>query len=206
MNGILIFGDSITSGRGITKNKCWVGRISKMYDEKDKNNYIVYNLGIPGESTTELIRRFRRECQPRLHRQHPDDSFILIINIGLNDSKHINSSKLPKTSIYTFEKNINKLIDTGKQLTKKIFFVGLTPINEKKAILATGNYFLNKNIETYNRVIYKCCKKKNIHFVDLFNNWFNQNYQKFLNNDGLHLNEIGHQNIFKKVIKYLNRI
>lgn len=202
MNGILIFGDSITAGRGVAKEKSWTGRLSRVFDKKDKDNFIVYNLGIPGESTAELLKRFEIECQSRTYRQCPDDSFIVVINIGLNDSKYINSSNNPKTPKDIFRKNISKLINAARRYTKKVIFVGLTPVNEKKTAPLGNVYFLNKRVEIYNNVIKDCCNKHDILFINLFKYWFGQSYKRFLSDDGLHPNEVGHRKIFEKIIKY----
>jgi len=202
MNGILIFGDSITAGRGVEKGKSWVGRLCRVFDEKNKYNFIVYNLGVPGESTVELLERFKVECQSRTRRQCIDDSFIVVLNIGLNDSKCLNSFDNPKTPTDVFRKNINKLISIAKQYTKKTIFVGLIPIDEEKTVPASNVYLNNKRVEIYNRIIEECCNQRNILFLNLFKDWLKQNYKIFLSDDGLHPNELGHQKIFEKVIKY----
>lgn len=196
MNGILIFGDSITAGRGVAKDKTWVGRLVRVFDKKDKDNFIIYNLGIPGESTAELLKRFKIECQSRTRRQCPDDSFIVIINIGLNDSKYINGN--PKTPICTFRKNINKLIDIARRYTQKIIFIELMPVVDKKTPLL----FSNKIIGIYNNFIREICNKKTILFLDTFK-YLQRNRKKLFCEDGIHLNRIGHQKVFEIIMKYL---
>jgi len=55
MFSIAVFGDSITFGIGDTENKRgWVGRLREYFEPKAKYNAL-YNLGIPGNKTSNDI-------------------------------------------------------------------------------------------------------------------------------------------------------
>ena len=152
MNIILIFGDSIVVGRGIAKDKSWASRIAQHFDVKNKWNTIVYNLGIPGESTSELLKRFTLECETRIQQHSLRDSVIIVIAEGINDSKGVGFPQSPKTSLKDSRQNTCKLIRSAKKYTERLIFVGLTPIDENKTTTIDGNYFLNSSIKSYNLV------------------------------------------------------
>lgn len=204
MKKILIFGDSIVVGRGVAKNKTWASRLSGHFDTKDKWDTIVYNLGVPGESTSELLKRFIAECKTRIQHPSPQEETIIFVAEGINDSKGIGSPQAFKTSPEDFRQNIRKLIETGKRYTETLIFVGPTPVNENKTAPTGDNYFLNPNIRKYNNIIKDICKKENIAFVELLTDWDRFDYKKFLLADGIHPNKTGHQKIFEKVIHLIN--
>jgi len=204
MKKILIFGDSIVVGRGVAKDKTWTSRLSGYFDVKDKWNTIIYNLGVPGESTSELLKRFAAECKTRTRYTSPQEKTIIIIAEGINDSKGIGSPQAPKTPLKDFRQNIHKLIEVGKKHTETLIFMGPTLVNENKTDPISDNYFLNSNIKKYNNIIKDICQKKNIFFVDLLSDWDKIDYKKFLSIDGVHPNKTGHQKIFEKVRRLLN--
>ncbi len=65
MFAITVIGDSIVFGRGNNKDRGWVGRLGKYFEVQDYYN-AVYNLGIPGDISTNLIKRFDVECKSRI--------------------------------------------------------------------------------------------------------------------------------------------
>jgi lysophospholipase L1-like esterase len=82
---ILCFGDSITFGEG--DGKGWTGRIKEWFEGTDSKRR-VYNLGIPGETSTDLIKRFDSECKARVNPNEASDNYIIFIAIGANDLKY----------------------------------------------------------------------------------------------------------------------
>jgi len=83
---ILIFGDSITQGFWDSEGG-WVQRIRKMYDLHKIDNIqddvpTIFNLGVSGDSTDEIIQRFETETRARL-----EDELVIIFSVGVNDSR-----------------------------------------------------------------------------------------------------------------------
>jgi lysophospholipase L1-like esterase len=64
--------------------------------------------------------------------------------------------------------------------------------------------FANKFIERYNENIRIFCKKRNVHFVDIFNEWIEVDYKNLLK-DGLHPNSAGHKKIFEDVSDFMEK-
>lgn len=204
MKKILIFGDSIVVGRGAAKDKIWASKLAQYFDIKDTWDILVYNLGVPGESTSELLKRFESECKARTQYSSPQEKTVILIAEGINDSKGIGSPRAFKTPLEDFRQNIHKLIEISKKHAETLIFVGPTPVNENKTFPIGDNYFSNSNIKKYNNIIKDICRKKNIPLVDLLNDWNKVDYKKFLSADGIHPNKTGHRKIFEKVIRLIN--
>ena len=70
MAKILIFGDSIIWGAFDTEGG-WATRLKKYFDENRKEdfNYQVYNLGVSGDTTEDLLDRFEFETKQRINEE-----------------------------------------------------------------------------------------------------------------------------------------
>lgn len=188
MGNICIFGDSIVWGAWDKEKAGWANRLAIYYQNSNDEN-IVYNLGIPSETTTDLIKRIQGECESR-------KTDTIIISIGMNDSLYLKNIKKEKTDIDTFEKNIKKIIDICKIYTENIMFVGLTKVNENYTTPISWNdneMYFNKNIKRYNEKIEQCCVKNKINFLNVFEIL---EYED-LDIDGVHPNEMGHKKLFE---------
>jgi lysophospholipase L1-like esterase len=129
---IFIYGDSITQGLW-DKNGGWADRI-KDYVINDgivknlKDYSEIYNLGIGGNTTTQILNRFDSETKDRLW---PDEQYAFIFATGLNDTLHRNNQDFVSTP----EKYLAEISEIHKKAQKysgKILFVGLTPVDEPK--------------------------------------------------------------------------
>ena len=87
MKGILCFGDSITFGCGEVPNKGWCGRLKDYFEPKGSHHNGVYNLGVSGHTSTDLLNRFDVEANGRIRLDRPTDKFLILVAIGTNDSK-----------------------------------------------------------------------------------------------------------------------
>ncbi len=196
---ICVFGDSIVCGFFDNEKGGWVERI-KIYLWKKDFNGLVYNLGVNGDTTEDILIRFVSEVKPRAIK-----SPLLIFAIGVNDSRFLIKEKRMHTSIGQFEKNINKLISQAKKYTKNIVFVSLTPADKKKVSLVpwdTNMIYNNIYIERYNSKLKEVCQKEKVKFVDLYGKIIKMDYKKLLE-DGLHPNSKGHEWMADKIIKEL---
>ncbi|MGM5484950.1 MAG: SGNH/GDSL hydrolase family protein [Nanobdellota archaeon] len=71
MHAVLAFGDSITFGRGVVPSRGWTNSLKEYFESKDFYN-VLYNLGIPGDSSTDLLKRFETEAKARIQYYFPD--------------------------------------------------------------------------------------------------------------------------------------
>jgi len=204
----LIFGASITCGFW-DKEGGWVARLRKLIDEKNLSGIAnleffcpVYNLGISGDSSDDLLARFTFETK---HRIDETEKSSFIFSIGTNDSRFVPSKNDNGTGPEKFGENIKKLIDLAKKYSQEIVFVGLLPVEELKTTPIFWNedsVFKNEYIKKYNNIIRGICAEKGVYFIDIFDEWTGSDYKKLLE-DGLHPNSEGHEKIFQSVRDFL---
>jgi lysophospholipase L1-like esterase len=197
---ILVFGDSITWGSYDLEYGGWVSRLRNNFE---KNSEIeVYNLGISGNHVEDLIKRFEFETKQRL-KEDKEVGFIFAIEI--NDAQFVHSKDSFRTNSDKFKKGIEKLIKLAKKFSLKIYFVGLTPVDESKTNPISWNKdksYKNNDIKEYDNIIKSICVKNKIPFIEIFNKFINQNYRDLLE-DGLYPNSKGHELIYEEVKKVL---
>ena len=205
MTQILIFGDSITYGAW-DKEGGWVQRLRRFLDEKNLTSpdfyFVVYNLGISGDTSEDLLERFEFETKQRL-KEHKET--IVAFAIGINDSQFVHSEGDHRVPIEKFKNNLQELIKLAQKFSLKIIFVGLTPVDEKKTTPIpwdSDKFYKNEYIEKYNQVIKKVCEENKIYFIEIFEKFKATGYQELLE-DGLHPNSKGHKRIFEIVKDFL---
>jgi len=203
---ILIFGDSITYGAW-DKEGGWVQRLRKFLDEKtltEPDFYcLVYNLGVSGDTTDDLLGRFEFETEQRIKEK---EEMVFIFAIGINDSQFVHSKNSLRVRPEKFKNNIQALINTAKQFSLKIIFVGLTPVDESRTTPIpwnTDKSYKNEYIRQYNDIIKTVCKANSFLFIEIFEPLNKLDYKNLLE-DGLHPNSSGHQKIFEIVKEFLN--
>lgn len=186
---ICIFGDSITWGAYDPQNGGWVNRLRNYFEAQDKD-IDVYNLGVSGDSTIDLLDRIEIEAKSR-------EANLFVFAIGVNDAQFIHSTNSNRISDNDFENNIKKLFEIANKFTSKIIFVGLTLIDEAKTKPIpwnTDKTYTNERIRNFDKIIEDFCSKHNLKFIPI---------NDLLNNgdliDGLHPNTQGHIKIFEKV-------
>lgn len=208
MAKILVFGDSITYGVW-DKEGGWTQRLRKYLDEKTLSSlftvyHSVYNLGVSGNTTEDILERFEFETQQRI-KELEKEELIIIFSIGINDSAFFSSQNNFWVLPEKFEINIKKLANFARKYSKKIIFVGLIPVDELKTnpipwaidISCKNNY-----IKRYNDIIQNNCKGNDVYFVEVFEKLVGTDYKNLLE-DGLHPNSAGHQKIFEIVKDFL---
>lgn len=204
MTQILVFGDSETYGAWDTKGG-WAGRLKSLVTEKtivtkQKFYCTLHNLGISGNTTTDLLLRVEFETNQRMKEK---DETIIIFEIGANDSIR-NSKNIAWTAPEKFGENLGKLINIARKYSSKIIFIGLSPVDETKATPVLWDdevFYSNTRLHEYNEIIKTVCTKNNVPFIDIFGKWTKDDYNKLLE-DGLHLNSKGHKKIFDAVLKF----
>jgi len=93
---INIFGSSIAWGACDNELGGWTNRL-RLELEKEKHRYFeVYNLGISGEASDNLLKRFSIENEVR-------EPNIMMIETGINDSQYIKSADSRRIPLEIFE-------------------------------------------------------------------------------------------------------
>lgn len=203
----IIFGDSISYGAW-DKEGGWVERLREKLDEKFFSNpkswNLIYNVGISGDTTEDILERFEFETKQRIKE---DSEVTFIFAIGANDSEFLHDKKDFKVPKNKFRKNIKKIIELARKYSDKIVFVGFTPAEDTKTDPIEWNKnisYINKYIKEYNDEIKSVCKENNVDFIKIFEDWMKKDYKKLLH-EGIHPNSEGHKLIYEKVEKFLRK-
>lgn len=199
MTHILIFGDSITYGAW-DKEGGWAERLKRFSHQKTlsegKNNLLVYNLGVSGDTSEDILERFEFETKRRLDKEEEN---IVICSIGINDSQILNAENNPKISLKKHKENIQKLIILSQKFFKKAIFIGLTPVDELKVNpipWKLTHSYKNELIKKFDNASKEICDKNEISFIEIFEKIIKEDYKNLLE-DGLHPNSEGHKKIFE---------
>lgn len=206
---ILIFGDSIAHGAWDTEKGGWAQRIKIFLDEEtlseSENEYTIYNLGVSGNNTEDLLERFEFETNQRL--KEDDEELMFIFAIGVNDSQFIHIKNALRFSTEEYKDNLNKLLVLARKFSSKIIFVGLTPVDETKTTPIpwnTDKSYKNEYIKQFNDTLRSFCKESDVYFVEIFEGLIKTDYPKLLK-DGLHPNTKGHQKMFEILKDFINK-
>lgn len=201
MSQIFCFGDSITYGAEDEELSGWVTRLRLKIDKEHHFKDLVYNLGIPGETTDGLVKRFNKEAELRI-REDREVENIFIFAYGANDSAFIKSKNSFRVDPDNFKKNLIKIITEAKNFGNKIYIQTVTPIVEESMIYHPNKdkARTNKWIEEYNSKIFELSKEYNIEIIDVNSAFLKQDYKYLFCKDGLHPNNNGHEIIFNITI------
>lgn len=191
---INIFGDSIVWGGGDYEMGGWANRLKNYLNSKAEDYFEVYNLGVDGDNSDQLLKRFSSENIAR----NPN---TIIIAIGMNDSSYINSKDNPYVSLEKFENNLLELIKQAKKITEEIIFIGLTKVNETKLRPVPwdiNRYFDEENVALYNAKIKEICEKNGLLFIEMLDLLTDDDLE-----EGLHPNSKGHEKMFLRIKDFL---
>ena len=127
---IYLFGDSITRGSFDTESSGWADRIKAEANIKTVNNELeplitVYNMGIGGNNTNDLLKRFKFETEQRLVR---DSEIYFLFSFGTNDSAIYANTGEHAINIDQYAKNIRQVIAEAKEYSKNILFLTSPPV------------------------------------------------------------------------------
>ena len=147
---ICIFGASIVHGAYDSNGGGWVDRLKKYFWESD-TDYSVYNLGVSGNNSFDLLKRFNSECEAR----RPE---IIIISIGTNDAQYVITSNSLRVPLKNYESNLVELLKISRKFTDKILFVDLIKVNEPRVAPIPWDknkekYYYNKNIKLHTDLV-----------------------------------------------------
>jgi lysophospholipase L1-like esterase len=172
-----IFGDSVIQAAYVKVS--WVTLLKQYLEDKYKDGFInVFNLGIGGNTTGDLLKRFNSEALSR-------SPTTIIFAVGIDDTKYYNPIQ--------FKSNLEKLIKLAKGFTPEIIFVGL--------VLGdwTGDEpFSRERTTNYNQIIKEVAESKECKFIQLQDKLNSRDFR-----DGLHPNDQGHRKMFEVIKKYL---
>lgn len=180
----------------------FAGRLQTWHRQGNLDKNRVYNLGIPGDTTNDMLKRFDTEVSMR----KPD---LILFSLGSNDSSRIgNPEGDAMVPLETYKENVRALIEKAKGYTEQVVFVSAYPINDEKTqpLPGNGNYYLLENLKPYVEATDQICEEMEIPSLDIFNMFLERNYLEYLDDDGLHCNPVGHEVIFEETKKFLEKL
>lgn len=182
---VAFFGSSSVYAMNDSTGAGYVGRF-RAWCQLQGHNTIVYNLGIPGETTHGLIKRFLSEFTAR----NPE---LVVIHAGANDSSRLGQAQNPnRVGTEEFTANIETLINQIENHAS-IALVSPIHVNETQNPHLGDTYYINADIEKYANSLGEIAQKHKLPFLNIFSNWqVADQYKNFLSPDGLHLNDSGH--------------
>jgi len=193
---VLFFGDSITQGFWDVEGG-WVSRLRKQYDHQyiaapGGNTPLLFNLGISGNTATDVLRRFDAET---VARKYHGEALVFVFAIGTNDACFRRDSGNDSEPEH-FQAQLGELVALAKQYADKMLFVGLTPAVDELVdplpASTTGRSFTTERLKLFDTTLKNFCKKQNVPFVDVFPAFSKANVQSLMF-DGLHPNAAGHK-------------
>lgn len=206
MANVLVFGASTTYGAWDVSGGGWVQRLRKFIDEQEEkigfeNHHLIYNLGISGDKTAGLLKRFESETKARVKENRET---IFLFHIGINDAIYNQSLGTTECTLEQFRENLTKLINLAKKYSKKIVMIGSMPVDSRVDPMpwSPGRSYQNEHVEKFNEVMESVAGKENVDFIEIYKEFIEDDYSNFLA-DGVHMNDKGHEEFYEIVKDYL---
>jgi lysophospholipase L1-like esterase len=164
----------------------------KTIESKFGDYYWVYNLGIPGETSADVLSRFEPE---RLARK-PN---VVIIAFGTNDSARPQAGGASRVAIDQFKDNISRMVNAGLRVGARVFVVGAGVVDEALTSPFDGHSFFSQaELDKYSDELENFAKSADAVFIPI-----RDILDKSDLIDGLHPNNSGHEKIFERVRRVL---
>ena len=202
---ILCFGDSITYGECDLINGGWADHLKDdfvaLYSNTNRQDVILYNLGIGGETTDGLYSRFEVEFASRSIK---GQKTIVILSYGANDIViHKNRNIVPQEY---FIRNLQQCIQIAKRSNASIILSSILPIDDSidGVINQHDKLRYNKDIEAYNSLLRKIAGENACFYLDIFSKFLLKGKENLLASDGVHPNSKGHKLIYRMVEQILS--
>jgi lysophospholipase L1-like esterase len=197
---IFVFGNSITQGAFDDECGGWVNRLVAYVYGKDlksdlKERSAVFNLGVQGED----IRGIRNRFADELHRRVEDgEQGVVILAVGVNDSKVNNVTGKNWTPLETYTRVLQDMIDVAKK-EHTVVVAGLLSIDDTHLDPMPWNpefSYKETEVKKYNESLRGKAEENGCVFVSMQDILENK---KELLADGIHPNAEGHRLIFERV-------
>lgn len=159
---VFCIGDSIVFGQGDQARLGWVNRLPLLEEMQ------YFNLGVPGQTISEMLARAVKEIQARMVASHEN---LIIIGGGLNDLCR-DLDKTPRTDLETLHAQIEALIGSMPPLAPTLC-VGPFPISETynpyfNNALGKDMLWENAAVEQADKIYEEICKSQNVPYLSMY--------------------------------------
>ncbi|CCH77631.1 conserved hypothetical protein [Nostocoides japonicum T1-X7] len=146
--GLCFIGASITAGYGDPKGQGWVGRVVGRTTHPDLD-LTAYNLGVRGQTSADVLTRWKVECPPRWAGRAERR---LVVAIGANDvAKGVTLAR--------HRLNLANILDEASSTGIGTFVVSPSP---------TADEEINGKLEVLVEAQADVCARRNVPFVDCY--------------------------------------
>jgi len=193
---VFAFGHSITFGHW-DEEAGWVMRLRKFLDEKalekpDEYYFEVYNLGVSGNDSSQLLERFSQEL-------YEENETLILIQIGANDIHYLEEKEKVRVEKEEYTENLEALIEKARNYTDRVVLVGEAyngiegPIPWDKE-----KHIRDERMGEYVDIQRKVAEDKDVPYVDLRGLREREEWLDMLE-DGSHPDSDGHELIYENV-------
>jgi len=182
---LCVFGDSIVVGSDDREAGGWVARLRLDLNARGKIG--VYNLGVDGDRTEQLLRRLDGEAAAR-------KASAIVISIGANDLGWHGTSG---TDIALFRERYDRILSEAEQFTRRILVLGLLNVDEGN----DSHGVRNEQVRAFNGVIEELAQTHGAAFLGLYDTLAPDDFV-----DGLHPNASGHAKLAPLIGQELARL
>lgn len=201
---ILFFGDSTTYGAWDTGGG-WVDRLKlqahkQTIDSQGSNKIQVINLGIGGDTSSDILKRMSAEVEARVSPSWP---LALVFCFGCNDQRTVNGQL--QATLEQFEANTKEIISRAKEYTNKILFVGSPPLGLQTVVFKDKEYSDSRLAEYDSRLEF-IVKAAGLEFIPLRPIFDYVGQAGLFSYDNIHPNDNGHELISTAVSSKLKAL
>lgn len=201
---ILVFGDSIAYGSWAAEYG-WVDLLKREAHKRTVGSQgsvrlQVLNLGIGGNSSTQVLERMAGEIESRHSASWP---FTFIFGFGTNDGRVTDG--VVETPIGQFEENVRAIISRARAYTDRILFVGSPPIGKPVAVLK-GREYSDDRLKVYEARLRAVLQAEGIPFVAVRPLFEQVGLDGLYSYDHLHPGDGGHKLIASAVLPELDKL
>lgn len=201
---VICTGDSLVMGAWDTAGG-WVDRLKqemnrRYVETKSSDRIQVYNLGVGSETTVDLLKRLDFELSTRAAEAWP---LVLMVGIGKNDSRIVKGNS--QVSVDEYRANTREIVAVGRKYTDKIYFVEPLPIRGGE-VEFKGTYYRSDSIAEYAEVLKEVTKELDVVCVGLYEDFSKLEQENYYAVDGVHLNDLGHEFVYRHVRNTLDEL
>jgi len=203
---IPVFGASIERGYWDFRGG-WVHRLQEDLDRyrwQEDEDYSIYNLGISGDTSQDILERIKPEIKAR----HNKEDLAVILRItGVNDSQVDIETGKNLVAPDKYQNNIKEIINICKDFTEDIYLIGGVPIIEEKVDpmpWKPTHAYREEEIAKYSSRLEMVSEEKNVPLIEINPEIDVESWEEYMK-DGVHPNRKGHKKIYEVTKRKLKK-
>jgi len=182
---LCVFGDSIAVGSGDREAGGWVARLR--LDLNARGKISVYNLGVDGDRTEQLLRRLAGEAAAR-------NASVIVISVGANDLGWHGTSGIDSP---LFRERYDSILSQAERFTSRILVLGLLNVDEGNE----SHGVRNEQVIAFNDIVEELARVHGAEFLGLYGLLSAEDFV-----DGLHPGSSGHAKLAPLIGRELARL